>query len=178
MRAGERYGSDPRWGAAAPLLAGMIALVIFAGFIVLWAEQRLILGMLPVQGTLLLPPKSTDLTNARPQNVSVSVLLDSVASRGLIEGQDAVLRLRSPSAAQPLELAAEVTKIIYAEAHVEIRIQPVPREWSKIEALPLLHGSPVEVTILTGDRSVLALLLAPIIAVFSDDSNAASTNGT
>ncbi len=168
--------ADPKWGALTPLAAGIAAILVFVIFVVFWAEQRLISGALSAQGTLLVRPGEAQ--DAAAGGVSVQVRLDPSVAGRVAEGQDAVLSLRCSPEVPTLELLAEVAAITRTPTDATLLVKPQPQEWPRIHGLPLLHGSPVEVSIRTGERSVLRLLLDPVIAVFSGGSGSASTNGT
>ena len=164
MKANHLDHTDPRWSASTPLAAAVISLLLFGVFVVFWAEQRLVSGEIPLQGMLVLHSgQAADTT----QGLSVRAELDPWTSQQVVEGQEAILHLRSASDAPPLDLEAEVIGITRKDRGTTIFLQPRSGELPKVEGLALLNGSPVAVSLLTGERSVLRLLLAPVAGVIS-----------
>lgn len=174
MTANTPHDTDPELGAATPLGMGIAALLLFAFFIGFWAQQRLISTTLPTQGTLLIPTAQ----DGSPDDLAVTVELDPQLARHVREGQMAVFRLRPAQSKVPLQITGTVVERHHGNASVRLLIEPEAREAPRLRGLALPPGSPIDVSILTGDRSALALLLDPVLAVFSRTAPGTPENGT
>ncbi|MEO3417108.1 hypothetical protein AAFO92_20830 [Roseovarius sp. CAU 1744] len=166
MKAGTPQNDDPRWGAATPLTAGILALLGFSVFVGFWATRTLVPGTFPAAGTLVMQTDEDPNSNRPDEPLHVTARLDAAFADRVFGGQPALLTLRYAHGGPPMEVPATVTRIAMNGGGVVVEIVPTTRESLQSDGFSLVNGSPVEVVLSTGDRTPLALLLDPVTTHF------------